>query len=75
MECGALWHQILLLWACRLFDMAASFVGRGLAFVAAVVPRGVITPDKLAAIFRLRDESGRVIQTESGDRIRSEQNG
>lgn len=55
--------------------MAASFIGQGLAFVAAVVPRGVITPDKLAATFRLRDESGRVIQTESSDRLRSEQNG
>lgn len=70
-----MWRQILLLWACRLFEMAASFVGQGLAFVAAVVPRGVITPDTLAATFRLRDESGRVIQAESGDRLRSEKNG
>ena len=70
-----MWQQILQLWACRLFEMAASFVGQGLAFVAAIVPRGVITPDELAASYRLRDESGRVLQAESGDRIRREQNG
>lgn len=55
--------------------MAASFVGQGLAFVAAVVPRGVITPDRLAASYRIRTEGGAIIQAENNDRMRSEQNG
>ena len=61
--------------------MAAGFVGKGLGFMAAVVPLGVVTPQAIlgggsaAVTYRLLSEGGDTITTEQGEQVRSEQNG
>jgi len=61
--------------------MAVGFVGKGLGFMAAVVPLGVVTPQAIlgsvsaAVTYRLLSEGGDTITTEQGDQVRSEQDG
>jgi hypothetical protein len=61
--------------------MAVGFVGKGLGFMAAVVPLGVVTPQAItgsvsaAVTYRLLSEGGDTLTTEQGDRVRSEQDG
>lgn len=61
--------------------MAVSFVGRGLGLMAAVVPLGVVTPQAItgggggATTYRLLSEGSDNLATETGDLIRSEQDG
>lgn len=61
--------------------MAVGFVGKGLGFMAAVVPLGVVTPQAItgsvsaAVTYRLLGEGGDTITTEQGDQVRSEQDG
>lgn len=61
--------------------MAVGFVGKGLGFMAAVVPLGVVTPQAItggvsaAVTYRLLSEGGETLTTEQGDQVRSEQNG
>ena len=50
--------------------MAAGFVGKGLGFMAAVVPLGVVTPPAFFDVgntFRLTSETGETLKTETGD--------
>ena len=50
--------------------MAVGFVGKGLGFMAAVVPLGVVTPPAFFAAgntFRLTAETGEKLKTETGD--------
>jgi hypothetical protein len=53
--------------------MAVGFVGKGLGFMAAVVPLGVVTPQAIlgggavVATFRLTAETGDTLKTETGD--------
>ena len=59
--------------------MAVTFVGRGLGLMAATVPLGVVTPQAItgggATTYRLLSEGGDNLATETGDIIRSEQDG
>jgi hypothetical protein len=61
--------------------MAVGFVGKGLGFMAAVVPLGVVTPQAItgsasaAVTYRLLSEGGDTLTTEQGDNVRSEQDG
>ena len=61
--------------------MAVGFVGKGLGFMAAVVPLGVVTPQAItgsvsaAVTHRLLSEGGDTLTTEQGDQVRSEQDG
>jgi hypothetical protein len=61
--------------------MAVGFVGKGLGFMAAVVPLGVVTPQAItgsvaaAVTYRLLSEGGDSLTTEQGDQVRSEQDG
>jgi len=50
--------------------MAVGFVGKGLGFMAAVVPLGVVTPPAFFAAgntFRLTAETGETLKTEAGE--------
>jgi len=52
--------------------MAIGFVGKGLGFMAAVVPLGVVTPPAFFAAgdtYRLTTETGDTLKTETGDYI------
>jgi hypothetical protein len=55
--------------------MAVGFVGKGLGFMAAVVPLGVVTPAAILGggvaveTFRLTSETGETLKTETGDFI------
>lgn len=62
--------------------MAVSFVGRGLGLMAATVPLGVVTPQAItggggsaATTYRLLSEGSDNLATETGDLLRSEQDG
>lgn len=58
--------------------MAVSFVGRGLGMMAAVVPLGVVTPPEILAAsvtYRLLTEGSNNLATETGDLLRSEEDG
>lgn len=50
--------------------MGVAFVGKGLGFVAAVVPGGVVTPAVFLTqpqTYRITTEAGDTIKTEAGD--------
>jgi hypothetical protein len=55
--------------------MAVGFVGKGLGFMAAVVPLGVVTPPAILGsgggvvfeTFRMTTETGDTLKTETGD--------
>ena len=61
--------------------MAVAFVGRGLGMMAATVPLGVVTPAAItggstaAVTYRLLTEGSDNLATETGDLLRSEQDG
>ena len=62
--------------------MAVTFVGRGLGLIAAVVPLGVVTPQAItggggaaATTYRLLSEGSDNLATETGDILRSDQDG
>jgi hypothetical protein len=61
--------------------MAVTFVGRGLGLMAATVPLGVVTPQAItgggaaAITYRLLSEGGDNLATETGDLLRSENDG
>jgi Na+-transporting NADH:ubiquinone oxidoreductase subunit NqrF len=61
--------------------MAVGFVGKGLGFMAAVVPLGVVTPQAItgggaaATTYRLLSEGGDNLATETSDLLRRENDG
>jgi len=56
--------------------MPVSFVGKGLALVAArPSPTNMVTPKAMTASYRITDNAGRYILTESKETLRSQTDG